>query len=708
MDSVSSYRFSRFELDPVGGILLRDARQTPLNPRAFRLLELLVKNHDRLVTKDEIMDHVWGGVFVEENNLAVQISTLRKALGNGPHGQPFIVNVPGQGYRFVGPVGDSEDEKPEIADPVVSGTPKGTGKRHWLPATALAAAIGGAAALILGQYWMGADQPQRLSIVVMPFRNLSIDPDQAYLADAVSDDLTTDLARLPGSFVISRESANTYRDKTTTAQDVGRKFNVRYMLEGSVRGADDRLLVNAQLIDAGTGAHLWAERFDTTRTAMGRAQEEIVRRIAGALNFRLVRIESDRSLAQRPQDPDAMDLFFRARSMLDRDRSPQSMDVAQKLLEQAITLQPSFVDALNQLSWLLLRREFELDSMNAEDLARAEALTDQARALDPQNGMSAANEGMLLLINGHCQEAISGFQLAMSLDPSNLAARDGISLCNGMLGRPDGMIDALHEAIALSPEDPQTKDRYGHLGMALLLADRPGEALEWLLKAEAAQAQPAEKYQRGLIEAYAQIGQLPKAREKFAAYQLRWPRRSVWRESCYAGSKATSALPGLRHALTGLLAAGMPEFADESADDGIAPPSTLQPADLYAATPLAVPGAETVRTTDMPGLITATLILDVGCGGAVPPGALFLPWAEDGDRLDDEIQPRLAKEIDMAAGGDRQKPIVVMGAGIHGWGPYNTVLRLEALGYRKLYWYRGGEEALAAAQMATEDRRSNY
>src|SRR5271155_470025 len=104
MRSATSYRFSRFELDPLSGILLRDAQPAPLSRRAFTLLELLVRNHGRLVTKDEIMDQVWGGLFVDENNLAVQISALRKVLGDGPHGQPFIVNVPGQGYRFVGPV----------------------------------------------------------------------------------------------------------------------------------------------------------------------------------------------------------------------------------------------------------------------------------------------------------------------------------------------------------------------------------------------------------------------------------------------------------------------------------------------------------------------------------------------------------------------------------------------------------------------------
>lgn len=711
MESASCFQFSNFELDPAQGVLLRGAKPAPLNPRAFKLLEFLVRNSGRLVSKDEIMEHVWDGLIVEENNLAVQISTLRKALGDGPQGQPFIVNVPGRGYRFVAPISNADDEasEPSETEPPVAARPSWL-RRHGRVIGFVAAALG-FSAITANAYWFatgGRPEPQRLSIAVMPFRSLSADAEQGYLADAVSDDLTTDLARLPGSFVIARESADTYRDKPTTAQQVGQELNVRYILEGSVRPADDRLSINAQLIDSGTGAHLWAEQFDTSRNEMGAAQREIVRRIASALHFRLVQIESARSIAARPDDPDALDLFFRARSMLDRDRSPKGLDAAQKLLEEALQKQPDFVDAINELAALLLRRVLKMDNADQRDYEEAQGLVARALALDPQNARSATNRGELMLIDGHCQEAVSAFRFAISLNSSSLAARDGLSICGNIFGKPDDTIQALREAIALSPEDPQTKERYGHMGMALLLADRPNEAIDWLRKAEMAQSEPVETFERGLIEADALVGRLGEARQRLSDYSRRWSHRSVWRETCYASSKAASHLPGLKRALAGLKEAGMPEFADEAVDDGVAPMGVLQPVDLYAATPRMVSGADTLTTAEFSALTASDLkpvVLDVGCGSAAAPGTLFLPWVEDGDRLDDVIQSRLAKEMAAATGSDPEKPIVVMGSGVYGWGPYNTVLRLKALGYRKLYWYRGGEEALAAAHLPTEDRR---
>jgi hypothetical protein len=181
----------------------------------------------------------------------------------------------------------------------------------------------------------------------------------------------------------------------------------------------------------------------------------------------------------------------------------------------------------------------------------------------------------------------------------------------------------------------------------------------------------------------------------------------VWRETCYA-SKAASQLPGLQHALSGLKAAGEPEFADEGADEGVAPASTLRVADFYAPTPLSAPGATTIRTKDLTTMLArvpAPVVLDVSCGEAVIPGGLFAPWADDGTRLDDAIQARLAQELGAKTGGNLERGVVAVGAGVHGWAGYNAALRVIALGYRTVYWYRGGEEAWARAHLPAEDRR---
>jgi TolB-like protein/DNA-binding winged helix-turn-helix (wHTH) protein/Tfp pilus assembly protein PilF len=705
MDAGVTYRFGQFELDGGGGVLLADGRPRPLNPRTFKLLLLLVRNHGQLVTKDQIMDQVWEGLFVEENNLAVQMSALRKALGDGPNGQPFIVNVPGQGYRFVAPVTRPGDGGPP---PVSVERQARRDVWRWLAVGALVVAVAGIA--VLGwRHWYGGDRPPpRLSIAVMPFRNLSSDPEQTYLADAVSDDLTTDLARLPGSFVIARESADTYRDKTVTAQQIRRELGVRYMLEGSVRPSADRLLINAQLIDTDNGAHLWAERFDTARAEMGAAQTDIVRRIAGALSLQLIQIEGQRSETDRPRDPDALDLFLRARSILDRDRSLTGLDAAQPLLEKAVAAQPDFVDALNALAWVLLRRGSEFDDPKQDaDWTEANALTVRALAIAPQNPAALVNKGQVLQLDGKCAEAVSVFQLALAGDPGNILARDGIGLCGDVLGHPENMIGAMREAIALSPRDPGNFDRFGHVGMAFLLLDRPRDAIEWLNKAEAGQAAPVERFERGLIEAYAQTGRVAEAKERFARYNTIWPRRTVWRESCY-GSKAVSSLPGLAHALNGLRIAGMPEFENESADDKVPPTDAFQIGDFYAPTPTDLPGVKTLKTAELSDILSSNqrpTVIDVGCGKAVIPGALFLFWADDGEGLRDGVQQRLGKTLDSATAGDRSKPVVVMGTGLYGWGSHNVVLRVRALGYNNVYWYRGGEEAWAAAGLPAEDLR---
>jgi tetratricopeptide (TPR) repeat protein len=169
------------------------------------------------------------------------------------------------------------------------------------------------------------------------------------------------------------------------------------MLEDSVRPSTDRLLINAQLIDTANGGHLWAERFDTARGEIETAQAEIVQRIASALNFKLVQIEIAKSMVERPGDPDALDLFLRGRSMLDRDRSEKGLDAAQPLLEKAIALQPDFVDALTELAWLLLRRVNEFDDpREAEDTAEAERLTALALTLDPRNAQALAEAKLKL------------------------------------------------------------------------------------------------------------------------------------------------------------------------------------------------------------------------------------------------------------------------------------------------------------------------
>jgi TolB-like protein len=259
-----TFLFEAFRLDRCG-LLRRDERgvfaPAVIGSRALDVLRVLVKADGDLVSKDEIMAAVWPGTVVEDNNLTVQIAALRRILDQGRADGSCIQTVAGRGYRFAAPV------TRHAGDSAVSSTRVAV---------------------------IGTRPPPPLSIVVLPFTNLSNDPDQEHFADAVTDDLTTDLSRISGSFVIARSSAFTYKGKAADAKQVGRELGVRYALEGSIRRAGKQVRVNAQLIDAETDAHLWAERFDRDTHDLFALQDEITSQIAIALDSELVIAEAAR------------------------------------------------------------------------------------------------------------------------------------------------------------------------------------------------------------------------------------------------------------------------------------------------------------------------------------------------------------------------------------------------------------------------------
>jgi TolB-like protein/rhodanese-related sulfurtransferase len=553
----------------------------------------------------------------------------------------------------------------------------------------------------------------RLSIAVLPFRNMGGDPADDYLADAVGDDLTTDLSRLPSSFVIARSTADAYKGRTVDAMEIGRNLGVRYLLEGSLRRTGDSLAINAQLVDTGTGAQLWAQRFDAPRQQLADTQATIVRQIGAALNFTLVQIEGQRSLHERPDNPDALDLFFRARSTLYRDDTAKGLATAQRLLEQANALQPDFVDAMAELAWLLLKKVRYTDDPSApEDKAEADRLIKQAVAVAPHNARILAGRGFLLRIDGRCQEAIASYQLALSFDANDTDARDGIALCAANLGHPDEAVRQLKDTLLIDPEGPENRLRHNQLGLASLMLGRSEDAIDWFMKAAAGDADPtgmAESLSRqewnqiGLIAAYGMAGKASEARARYGAYDRHWPHRTVWRLASYF-TKAEAGLPGLRMALDGLKSAGMPAYAGETPDMSVPPSAIPKIAGDFEPTPPGIPGGKTISTHELETLLGANpapLVIDVGCGAAVIPGALWI-----NETFPSEAgSAALSREIERVKGAARDQPVVVTGCGAFGWDSYNAALELIKLGYRDVIWYRGGEEAWAASGLKAEDRR---
>jgi TolB-like protein/DNA-binding winged helix-turn-helix (wHTH) protein len=723
--------FGRFRLEIAKRRLLADGAPVTLTARAFDILCALIEARDRTVLKEEIIARVWGDVYVEENNLAVQISALRKVLGDRAGGAQLILTVPGRGYRFVGAVEEPvvplpaiSETAPPVAQPAVRAEPQNRrlgglrARRKTILAMAMIAAVLAAGIAVLefaglDTSILGSERPKgappRLSIVVLPFRNLGGDPKDDYLADAVSDDLTTDLSHLPGSFVIARQSADLYRGRAVGAERIGAELGVRYLLEGSVRRVDQKLLINAQLIDSSNGAHLWADRFDAATDQLAAAQMAIVGRIASALNFTLVQIEGRRSYQDRPSNPDALDFFFRARSIMDRDNSFDSLVQAQGLFEHAIALQPNFAEAMSDLAWLLLIKMRDYDDPTLTiDTNEAEKSLDQALAIAPDNAHALAARGLRLALDKKFDEAAESYRLALSFDPNSVEARLGLARCANAFGRPEEAVGLIEEALRIDPVNPQNRNRFHQLGMALLLMGRAEDAISWLQKASVGEPNAMDDNEMALIAAYSETGRALEARLKFVSYNERWPHRSSWRIGCVA-TKAISRLPGFSQLMSGLEAAGMARFADEAADDGVPPQSEPRAAGDFDPAPRTIPGGQTITTREFSALLekpAAPVVIDVGCGAAVAPSAIWPNWLGDYTSLSDDEREVLKHEIALRAQGRDQPTIVVMGSGVYGWDAYNAALMVGRLGYRDVLWYRGGEEALAAAGLPCEDRRS--
>jgi TolB-like protein len=309
----TTHQLGPFRLDGQAGILFRGAEPVGLGQRAVTLLRVLVERAGAPVSKDALIEAGWPELAVEEGNLTVQIAAVRRVLGQAPGGENWIETLPRRGYRYIGPV--VEDESSVVVPTEATSAPSA-----------------------------------RPSIAVLPFQNLSGDPEQEYFADGVVEEIITGLARIKGLLVIARNSSFTYKGKAVDVKQIGRELGARYVLEGSVRKAGERVRVSAQLVEAETGAHLWAERYDRELENIFKLQDEITLSVVGAIEPNLREAEIERVKRKRPDSLDAYDLVPRAIPHV----HPATPDEAVKgipLLERALALQADYADAHGLLAW---------------------------------------------------------------------------------------------------------------------------------------------------------------------------------------------------------------------------------------------------------------------------------------------------------------------------------------------------------------------
>lgn len=446
------FLFGKFRLDRRGdGLSRRDERgvfvPVSIGLRALDILGVLVERPGDLVSKEEIMAAVWSRTVVENANLTVQISALRRVLDEGRTEGSCIQTVAARGYRFVAPVT--------------------RGERAARVPTAGATSVS-----------------PRLAVVVLPFANLSDDPERGYFADGITDDLTTDLSWTPEFCVISRSTAFAYRGKSVDARQMGRELGVDYVVEGSLRATGSRLRLNAQLIDAECGAHIWADRFETDGSDMAAAEGEITGRIFWDLRHNLFAAASRGAAQDSSSDGNAKTIAMRGWSAFHRPRSAANLQDALQLWERALDIDPESMSAkigialaLASNFWYGWSRSFQ------QDEARAERLLLEVFALDPSDITARIVMGILRRLQGRLDELKMELELIPALD-RNFAGLRQLGATLLYLGQPEAAIRPLERSIRISPHEANIGFNYTYLGLCHLLLGHVDKAIDHLRMAQ--------------------------------------------------------------------------------------------------------------------------------------------------------------------------------------------------------------------------------
>jgi TolB-like protein/DNA-binding SARP family transcriptional activator/Tfp pilus assembly protein PilF len=321
-----------------------------------------------------------------------------------------------------------------------------------------------------------------LSIVVLPLVNVSRDPDQEYFADGITDDLTTDLSRIDGSFVIARHTAFTYKGKDVDVREIGHELGVRYVLAGSVRRVGERVTINAELIDAATAEQVWVERFEGSRLDLPALHNEVTSRVAATLRLELMGAEGRRMERDHRPDLAAADDALRGWAILYRPYSREKWAEAQRLFERAIAKDPDTVDALTGLAHVLLG----YSNTPTDNRRHAEALLRRALDVEPNRAATHFVLGMLRRHQGRMPEAVEAYQTAIALDRNYARAHLYLGATLVFMGRAEEAISLVHYAMRLNPRDPNIADHFFTLGTAEALLGQSDEAIVSLQRANAA------------------------------------------------------------------------------------------------------------------------------------------------------------------------------------------------------------------------------
>jgi TolB-like protein len=445
-DAAVQFLFGEHVLDVDRRELRRGSATIAVEPQVFDLLVYLVENRDRVVSKDDLIASVWSGRIVSDSTLTSRINAARRALGDSGEGQHLIRTIARKGVRFVGAVRDDRSLAPAAME--------GRGEPAKL-------------ALPL---------PDRPAIAVLPFTNMSGDPEQEYFSDGISEDIITALSKLRWFFVIARNSSFMYKGKAVHLKQIGAELGVGYVLEGSVRKSGDRVRVTAQLNDVATGSHLWAERYDRDLADVFAVQDEITQSIVAAIEPQLYAAEDFRAKRKPPDSLDAWDLVMRALSHYWRVTRQDNL-VAQALLEKATAIDPSYGQALGLLaaSHMFCAHMGWADVEAAAPIAERAALA--AIRADSEDPWAHFALGFVYLYARRFEDSLAESELALRLNPNFAQAQGYLGLTLAYCGRWEEGLEAAQRALRLSPRDPFSAVLHGIAAYAQFLGRRYDEAM---------------------------------------------------------------------------------------------------------------------------------------------------------------------------------------------------------------------------------------
>jgi TolB-like protein len=406
--------------------LRRESELISIGPQVFDLLVYLVHNRERVVSKDDLIEAVWGGRIVSESTLTSHINAVRKAIGDSGDEQRLIRTVARKGFRFVGEVKEQDRAFEDL------------GEHAAKPAKVLAL-------------------PNRPSIAVLPFQNLSGDPEQEYFADGMVEDITAALSRMRWLFVIARNSTLVYKGRAVDVKQIGSELGVRYLLEGSVRKAGKRVRIAGQLIDASTGTHLWADRFDGTLEDIFDLQDQVATNVVGAIAPALEEIEIKRAKRKPTENLDAYDYYLRGIANLSREPSNRkaNADALEQFLK-AIELDPEFAAAYGMAAWCYVWRKTNgWVNDPVKEIAEAEQLARRAVTLGKDDAVALARGGhALAFLVGELDAGMAFIDQALVLNPNFAVGWMLSALVSVYRGEPELAISRVAQAVRLSPLDP--------------------------------------------------------------------------------------------------------------------------------------------------------------------------------------------------------------------------------------------------------------